>query len=87
MSTQLDTELKETARGPLPAHDDFLVRPRSRRVPRAVAWAVAVALIVGAVALMYSRRGSGVPVVHYETATADRGTIAAKSALGSCAPS
>ena len=78
MSTELDKELKETAYEPPPANDDFLVRPRSRRVARAMAWGAVVALIVGAVALVYSRRAGAVPVMHYETADADRGTIAAK---------
>jgi HlyD family secretion protein len=78
MSTELDTELKETARQPLPASDDFLVRRRSRRLPRALAWAAVVVVILGVVAVVYSRRAGAVPVVHYETAAADRGTIAAK---------
>ena len=58
MSTELDKELKETAYEPPPANDDFLVRPRSRRVARAMAWGAVVALILGAVALVYWRRAA-----------------------------
>ncbi len=84
MSTELDTELKETGITPAPAGDDFLVRPRSRRLARLLIWGAVLALIIGGVALVYSRRAGAAPAVHYETADADRGTIAAKiTATGS----
>ena len=78
MSTELDTELKAAPSTPVPAGDDFLVRPRSRGVARLFIWGAVLALIAGAVALVYSRRAGAAPAVHYETAEADRGTIAAK---------
>src|SRR5580658_6210845 len=78
MPMGLDKELKEAAYEPPLARPDFLVRPRSRGVVRAITWVAAVALIFGAAALAYSHRAGAVPVVHYETAEADRGTIAAK---------
>jgi HlyD family secretion protein len=78
MSMGLDKELKETAYEPPPAKPDFLVRPRSRGVVRAVTWVAVVALVLGAAALAYSHRTGAVPIMHYETAGADRGTIAAK---------
>src|SRR5271155_3714166 len=79
MATQLDKELDVDSRG-MPADDDFpgSSRSRSRRVTRALIWGAVAALAVGAIALVYYRRSHAVPVVHYETATVDRGTIAAK---------
>ena len=79
MATQLDKEVSVTARRP-PAEDDFPApsRSRSRRVVRALVWGVILAVVVAALGLVYYRRSHAVPVVHYETATVDRGTIAAK---------
>ncbi len=77
MSTDLDRELNESE---LPTDDDFPApsRSRSRRVVRALLWGAVVALILGAIALVYYRRTHSAPVMHYETAGVDRGTIAAK---------
>jgi len=79
MSTQLDKELDAAAHG-MPEDDDFPgpSRSRSRRMARAVVWAAVVTLVVAVIALVYYRRSHAIPVVHYETATVDRGTIAAK---------
>ena len=66
--------------------DDFPVqgRSRSRRLKRAAAWILGLALIAGAVAFVMFRRAHAVPQMHYETTAADRGTIAAKvTATGS----
>ena len=79
MSTQLDKELDVVARG-IPEDDDFPgpSRSRSRRVTRALVWGVVLTLVVAVIALVYYRRAHAIPVVHYETAAVDRGTIAAK---------
>ena len=79
MSTDLGRELNESSRE-LPTDDDFPApsRSRSRRVARALLWGAIVALILGAIALVYYRRAHSAPVMHYETAGVDRGTIAAK---------
>ena len=79
MSTDLDRELNESSRE-LPTDDDFPApsRSRSQRVVRALLWGAIVALILGAIALAYYRRTHSAPVMHYETAGVDRGTIAAK---------
>jgi HlyD family secretion protein len=85
MSTDLDRELNESSRE-LPTDDDFPApsRSRSRRVVRALLWGAIVALIFGAIALVYYRRTHSAPVMHYETAGVDRATIAAKvTATGS----
>ncbi len=79
MSTELDRELTEISHE-RPADDDFPVRPgsRSRRVVRAIVWGAVTTLILAAIVLVYYRRAHAVPVVHYETANVDQGTIAAK---------
>jgi HlyD family secretion protein len=79
MSTDLDRELNENSRE-LPTDDDFPApsRSRSQRVVRALLWGAIAALILGAIALVYYRRAHPAPVMHYETAGVDRGTIAAK---------
>jgi HlyD family secretion protein len=79
MATQLDKELDVAARG-IPADDDFPgpSRSRSRRAVRALVWGAVIALVVAVIALVYYRRSHAIPVVHYETSTVDRGTIAAK---------
>jgi HlyD family secretion protein len=79
MSTDLGRELNESSRE-LPTDDDFPApsRSRSRRVVRALLWGAIVALILGAIALVYYRHTHSAPVMHYETAGVDRGTIAAK---------
>ena len=79
MSTQLDKELDVVAHR-IPEDDDFPgpSRSRSRRVFRALVWGAVLTLVVAAIALVYYRRSHAIPVVHYETATVDRGTIAAK---------
>jgi HlyD family secretion protein len=85
MSTELDRELNETVRE-MPADDDFPApsRGRSRRVVRSLVWAAALIVIAGVIGLVYYRRSHAAPVVHYETADVDRGTIAAKiTATGS----
>jgi len=85
MSTELDKELKEAVYDAAPP-DDFPMRTRSRgrRVVRALVWVVVVVAIVGAAALFFWRRSHAAPEVSYETAAADRGTIAAKvTATGS----
>jgi HlyD family secretion protein len=85
MSTELDRELAEISQQ-RPADDDFpgQTRSRSRRAVRALVWGAIAALILGAIALLIYRRSHAAPVVHYETAVVDRGTIAAKvTATGS----
>jgi len=79
MSTDLHRDLHQ-ASNDIPADDDFPApsRSRSRRVIRALVWAAVAALLVGVIALIYYRRSHAVPVVHYETTSVDRGTIAAK---------
>jgi HlyD family secretion protein len=79
MATDLGRELNESSHE-LPTDDDFPApsRSRSRRVVRALLWGAIVALILGAIALVYYRHTHSAPVMHYETAGVDRGTIAAK---------
>jgi HlyD family secretion protein len=79
MATDLGRELNESPRE-LPTDDDFPApsRSRSRRVVRALLWGAIVALILGAIAPVYYRHTHSAPVMHYETAGVDRGTIAAK---------
>jgi HlyD family secretion protein len=79
MATDLGRELNESFHE-LPTDDDFPApsRSRSRRVVRALLWGAIVALILGAIALVYYRHTHSAPVMHYETAGVDRGTIAAK---------
>jgi HlyD family secretion protein len=78
MSTELDNELKDASYAP-PLHDfPTGASSRSRRLWRAALWGAVVVLIVGGVALFISRRARAVSNMHYETANADRGTIAAK---------
>jgi HlyD family secretion protein len=61
-----------------PAMSDFGMRPRTRRVGRAVLWLAIVAAICGAATLLYYRRAHALPNVAYETTPADRGTVVAK---------
>jgi HlyD family secretion protein len=78
MSTELDSELKETSFAP-PA-DDFPLAPpsRSRRAVRAALWVGGVVLVLAVLGVLISRRMRAAPQIHYETAAADTGTIAAK---------
>ena len=77
MSTELLTEVKDNSYEPA---DDFVPQPSSRwrRVWRAAVWGALVVLTVGASVLVFYRRSHAAPVVHYETAAVDQGTIAAK---------
>src|ERR1700722_18513225 len=79
MSTELERELNAPVRE-LPVDDDFPVQrsSRSRRVVRMLAWIAISLLIVGGITFFFYRRAHSAPVVHYETAPVDRGTIAAK---------
>src|SRR5579862_5212261 len=91
MSTELDKLDRETAPrapsfAPAPAEDDFPLQSpsRSRRMARVLLWLGALALIITGGVLVYSRMAHAAPQVHYETVTADRGSIAAKvTATGS----
>ncbi len=79
MSTELDKELAEISQQRL-ADDDFPVqtRSRSRRVIRALSLGSYRDTVAGVIALLIYRRSHAAPIVHYETAVVDRGTIAAK---------
>jgi HlyD family secretion protein len=91
MSTELDKLDRETAPrapsfAPAPVEDDFPLRARSgsRRMVRVLLWTGALVLTVSGGVLVYSRMAHAAPQVHYETVTADRGSIAAKvTATGS----
>ncbi len=61
-----------------PAMSDFEMRPRARRVGRAVLWLAILAAICGAGTLFYYRRAHALPNVAYEATPADRGTVVAK---------
>ena len=76
---ELGREMKESAYE-AGARDNFPVQrsSRSRRLSRLAIWVGVALLIAGGVALVVLRRAQAGPQIHYETALADRGTIAAK---------
>jgi HlyD family secretion protein len=81
MSTELDKELKELKEPTYevsPADDFPVPRSGKRRAVRGLIWTLVLAMIAGAAAFVFWRRAHAAPDVHYETAAADRGTIAAK---------
>src|SRR5262249_37950342 len=84
LATALPKDVKEESyAAPV---DDFpsQASSRSRRIRRACFWLAILAVVVGGIAFGIRRRARAAPDMHYETAVADRGTIAAKvTATGS----
>lgn len=77
-SSRLDREVKESPYSARPVDDFPVQRPLSRRLWRVGIWVAVLLLMGGGVAFFLSHRAHAVPQVEYETAAADRGTIAAK---------
>src|SRR4051812_4626120 len=78
----IDPKLRDARTGaiePLPIADfPVMRRSRGRSAIKAAIWIAALAIVGGAIYYLNARRAAAAPQVRYETATADRGTIAAK---------